>query len=372
MKKFKKIFFLLILVNFLTLIIIDFCFAQGGRPVEIEYPIIHGLKVEATTIPLADYVKYIFYFAIAISGLLAFGALIYGGVRYLTSAGNPAAVADAKDQIFAGILGLIILLSSYLVLNTINPQLVVLKTPELSGLPQITLPSSATGTVLLYAEKEYQNPVAGYPSGGGSMNPPASVVKSVKIEKPDDAVIFHALTNYGGSKICFRDSQADLTLYSFDFGKIVPPFGNGDITDDIQSLKVITNDKCLEPGIVFAQDVDNTDPILLYRGQDWKEGIVLSYSSIGQVRGTKTPTEINSMKIKDPSLAVRFYEKVGYDDKGKMICFKSPGFTKPPCIGPRPWWCPWCSCDTWEDNVNSLKVIPASECPNPGQTISPP
>ena len=47
-----------------------------------------------------------------IIGIVVLGALIYGGFRYLTSAGKPAAMADAKDQIFSAFLGLIILFSA--------------------------------------------------------------------------------------------------------------------------------------------------------------------------------------------------------------------------------------------------------------------
>ncbi|GAI10782.1 unnamed protein product, partial [marine sediment metagenome] len=43
----------------------------------------------------------------------------------------------AREQITGGILGLVILLSSYLILATINPQLTILRLP---GLEKITLP----------------------------------------------------------------------------------------------------------------------------------------------------------------------------------------------------------------------------------------
>lgn len=63
---------------------------------------------------------------------MAFGVSVLGGARHLTSAGDPTKMSDARDQIFSGILGLIILLASYLILTTINPQLVILKLPGLA------------------------------------------------------------------------------------------------------------------------------------------------------------------------------------------------------------------------------------------------
>jgi len=135
MKKDKKnkLFFLFLLL-FIFVLGANFVLAQ--RELEIDYPVIPGAEVTLQTVEgtsLPEYVKYIFNFAIGIVGLLALGALIYGGMRYLTSAGNPAVLEDARSQIFAGVLGLIILLSSYLILTTINPQLVVFEFKEIGG-----------------------------------------------------------------------------------------------------------------------------------------------------------------------------------------------------------------------------------------------
>lgn len=55
--------------------------------------------------------KYIF----GISGALALGVIIYGGVRILISAGNDAWVKAGKDAIAGGIIGLIIVLCAQLI-----------------------------------------------------------------------------------------------------------------------------------------------------------------------------------------------------------------------------------------------------------------
>lgn len=107
------------------------CFA---RELEVTYPQFGGVQAPASTkVLLPNYIKYIFHFAIAVAGLIAFASLIYGGFLYLTSAGNPASMNEAKDQMLASFLGLLILLASWLILNTINPQLVILKAPTLQG-----------------------------------------------------------------------------------------------------------------------------------------------------------------------------------------------------------------------------------------------
>jgi hypothetical protein len=131
-KKKLFIFFLLLLIFLLGA---NFIFAQ--RELELGYPEVPGTETPTTESSLPDYIKYVFNFSILIAGLVAFGALVLGGIKYLTSAGSATAIKGAKDQIFAGILGLIILLSSYFILTTINPQLTVL---QLGLLKEIVVP----------------------------------------------------------------------------------------------------------------------------------------------------------------------------------------------------------------------------------------
>ncbi len=114
------------LIVLLSIILIasasGFCFAK--KELEIKYPEVPGAITPVTAgIPLPDYVKYIFNFAIIIGGLIALVMIILGGTRYMASAGNPSLMADARDQIFSAIIGLFLLLGSYLILTTINPQL---------------------------------------------------------------------------------------------------------------------------------------------------------------------------------------------------------------------------------------------------------
>ena len=124
--KFIVIFCLFLLFLFLSLT----ASAQESK-LEVEYPEIGGIKPETVTTELPEYVRYVFNFSIIIAGLVLFGALIYGGVKYLTSTGNLPALIDAREQILAAFLGIIILLSSYIILTTINPQLIVFNLPEL-------------------------------------------------------------------------------------------------------------------------------------------------------------------------------------------------------------------------------------------------
>jgi len=101
------------------------------RDLEADYPGVGGSAIESVSTTLPEYVKYVFNFAIWIAGALSLFFLVYGGFLYLTSAGNPSKMQDAKDQIIASLLGIAILGGSYAILNTINPALTKFETPDL-------------------------------------------------------------------------------------------------------------------------------------------------------------------------------------------------------------------------------------------------
>ena len=76
----------------------------------------------------SDFIEYlgqIYTFMIAISGILAIFMIAVGAFMYIvTSAGNAAKMADAKDMIYNAIYGLIIALIAWLVMFVVNPDLV--------------------------------------------------------------------------------------------------------------------------------------------------------------------------------------------------------------------------------------------------------
>ncbi|GAI30831.1 unnamed protein product, partial [marine sediment metagenome] len=152
MKLSKKIILTSLFAVFLISTISNFSFAQRG--LEVEYPEVEGIRPQDTSIGLPSYVKYIFNFSLALAGLVVFIVLVYAGFRYLTSAGDPTKMGDARNQIFAAFLGLAVLLGSYLILTTINPQLVFLGVPERVYFPKESLiePEAREKDILFYTE----------------------------------------------------------------------------------------------------------------------------------------------------------------------------------------------------------------------------
>ncbi len=80
----------------------------------------------------AQYIARLYQFGLMIAGLLAFGSIVYGSLKYILSAGNIGSTEEAKDIIREAIYGVALLLGAYLVLYTINPNLVKLKNPNVS------------------------------------------------------------------------------------------------------------------------------------------------------------------------------------------------------------------------------------------------
>ena len=77
----------------------------------------------------------IFKWALALVGLAVFINFLWAGLLWFTSRGNTGIISSAKEKMFNSVIGAIILLASYLILNTINPDLVrnTFKLPGLGG-----------------------------------------------------------------------------------------------------------------------------------------------------------------------------------------------------------------------------------------------
>jgi len=78
---------------------------------------------------LADRVADLYNMALAVGVVLALGILVYAGVRYSASGGNPSAIGNAKAWIWAALIGLVLLFGVYIFLNVINPNLLTLTDP---------------------------------------------------------------------------------------------------------------------------------------------------------------------------------------------------------------------------------------------------
>ena len=84
----------------------------------------------------STYAANLFWFLLSAAVILALVMMIIGGVEYVGSAGNTSLVGDAKGRMLNALLGLLLALSAWLILNLINPDLVDFKItiPEIPGI----------------------------------------------------------------------------------------------------------------------------------------------------------------------------------------------------------------------------------------------
>lgn len=113
-------------------------FAEGppqAGPVTLEVAI--GNLTQAASI--AEYIAAVFRYALSIGGIIATVMVVYGGVKWLVAAGDSGKITEAKGVITNAILGLIILLGTYLLLFTINPEIVRLRELKLPKVERAVL-----------------------------------------------------------------------------------------------------------------------------------------------------------------------------------------------------------------------------------------
>jgi len=73
------------------------------------------------TLGLTEGLTNLYKWALSLVGITALGFLMFAGVKYAASAGNPSRISDAKDRITRAIVGLALLLVAPLLLTLISP-----------------------------------------------------------------------------------------------------------------------------------------------------------------------------------------------------------------------------------------------------------
>ena len=140
MKKYFSTFALVLLFVGMPLL----AFAQAT--ISLAIPGMSGLSPTST--PPGQWVSKIYNFALMIGGVLAFGAVVYGGILYAASGGNPSKQSEGREWITSALLGILLLGGAYLILYTVNPDLVNLNLPSLQGV-NIQAPQTPSGPYTL-------------------------------------------------------------------------------------------------------------------------------------------------------------------------------------------------------------------------------
>jgi hypothetical protein len=90
-------------------------FAQTGQLENAVNGVQQGANVGGTT--LEQYISTIINILLGLIGVVAVIMLIYGGFRYVLSAGNEKATSAAKDTILFAIIGIVVAVLAFAIVN---------------------------------------------------------------------------------------------------------------------------------------------------------------------------------------------------------------------------------------------------------------
>ncbi|MDD3399634.1 MAG: hypothetical protein PHF07_01145 [Candidatus Pacebacteria bacterium] len=244
----KKNLFIFSILALAFLFSANFALAQRG----LEVPLL--IEVEGVTLTetpiLPDYVDYIFNLSVILAALIAFLSIIYGGVRHLTSAGNPAAMQDANDQIFAGVIGLIVILGSWILLTTINPQLIVIN-PQRGGTPE-----AIEGTGIFLCQTQELSP--------DTCEGPIFANRSAVSDEFNDATSYVIFKNP-------EDTTYGVVLHEDQYAKgncVIILSGGGE--EDIKYMESLAGE--VSSLTVFRQGSITSGGVTLYEKKNYNEG----------------------------------------------------------------------------------------------------
>lgn len=103
---------------------------QAVQDVKEEYVVTRLYSLEqpfggkASVDSLGQYVKMMYQYAISLVGIIAVVLIMFGGLQWISAAGNESKIGEAKEIIVSAVSGLVIALLSYTILVFINPRLV--------------------------------------------------------------------------------------------------------------------------------------------------------------------------------------------------------------------------------------------------------
>jgi hypothetical protein len=83
---------------------------------------------------LSTYLRAFYVYFVWVVGILATVMIMFAGIRWITAAGNSSQIEGAKSTMNGALIGLVLTLTSYVLLQVINPELVRLRVPFVTGI----------------------------------------------------------------------------------------------------------------------------------------------------------------------------------------------------------------------------------------------
>ena len=92
-------------------------FCPDGTPLKTDEDLSNCTGIGKNGDDLLTNVKKVINIVIGVVGFVAVAMTIYGGIQYTTSAGDPGKVKKAKDTIMYGIVGLVVAILAFAIIN---------------------------------------------------------------------------------------------------------------------------------------------------------------------------------------------------------------------------------------------------------------
>jgi len=113
-----------------------------------QIPIAGVTEIVINGSTLGNYINTFYLWAIRAVTILAVFMVMLAGIRWITANGNASTITIAKTQMTDAIIGLVLILCAYLILHSINPQLTVFKSLNVTKINPINLELSEDNTDL--------------------------------------------------------------------------------------------------------------------------------------------------------------------------------------------------------------------------------
>ncbi|HEX9722476.1 MAG TPA: hypothetical protein VGA53_04375 [Candidatus Paceibacterota bacterium] len=318
----KKILFVFVLLAVVAPI---FAFAQIN--LNLDYPTFGGVDLN-TNQNLNTVVAWLYYFFVGIAGLAAFVMIVWGGIQWLTSGAIPSQASEARDKLRAAILGLLLVLASFLIIQVINPQLTLLNQPGLTQFfgtnPTLDLPSSGGG---------------GFSGPAGVTAPGIYLCRDINCTctnpgNCEEAVDFNNPINPGGNDYVYIDPAAFPGGAIFDLDNSAPILNWG---DEVSAIGIIGNSAVranrdqnfTAMGICFNGGVADLKKYLMqedvfFMDDDWNDAIhSIAFFPLGTPNGCQDPNLTLDKDAPTPGVshfrpqpAVYLINKTGYGTSG--------------------------------------------------------
>jgi hypothetical protein len=119
-----------------------YCYADSSTAAKVKLQV----SIGSLTSPkdLGDYVAAAYQWMISAATLIAIVFTMVGGLQWAFGATSAEQIGKAKKRIMNGVIGLILLLSAYLILATVNPNLLSLKVPSFPMIKTVSLVDNAS------------------------------------------------------------------------------------------------------------------------------------------------------------------------------------------------------------------------------------